>query len=82
MAPKIKKQIERGELTTAPVNAPTANSAVTPLLFDIRAAAQRLSMSVVSVRKLIRARRLSRLPNFRKILVSEAELQKFAATAE
>jgi hypothetical protein len=57
------------------------NVAATQLLFDIRAAARRLSMSVVSVRKLIRARRLSRLPNFRKILVSEAELQKFAATA-
>lgn len=58
------------------------NGAVTPLLYDIHATAERLSMSVVSIRKLIRARRLKRIPDFRKILISESELQRFAASAE
>jgi excisionase family DNA binding protein len=52
------------------------------LLFGVREAAARLSVSVVSIRKLLRQNRLHRVPNFRKILVSEAELQKFAATTE
>ena len=52
------------------------------LLFDVRESAARLSVSVVSIRKLLRQNRLHRVPNFRKILVSEAELQKFAATTE
>jgi excisionase family DNA binding protein len=51
------------------------------LLFDVNEAAQRLSISVVSVRKLIRARRIRRIPDFRKILISDAELRKFAASA-
>ena len=59
-----------------------SNGAVTPLLYDIHATAQRLCMSPVSVRKLIRQRRLKRLGDFRKILISENELQRFAATAE
>jgi hypothetical protein len=79
MAPKIKKQIERGVRTT-PVT-PAVNGA-TPLLFDIRAAARLLSMSAGSIRKLIRQQRLRRIVNFRKILISEAELQRFAASAE
>lgn len=53
-----------------------------PLLFDIHTTAQRLCMSPVSVRKLIRQRRLKRLGDFRKILISENELQRFASTAE
>jgi len=57
-------------------------AAVTPLLYDIRSCAARLSMSVVSVRKLIRQNRLKRLADFRKVLVSEAELQRFAGTTE
>jgi hypothetical protein len=63
-------------------NAEIAPASTGKLLFDVNAAAQRLSISVVSVRKLIRARRIRRVPNFRKILVSDAELQKFAASAE
>ena len=59
-----------------------SNGAVTPLLYDIHATAQRLCMSPVSVRNLIRQRRLKRLGDFRKILISENELQRFAATAE
>ena len=59
-----------------------SNGAVTPLLYDIHATAQRLCMSPVSVRKLIRQRRLKRLGDFRKILISENELQRFAASAE
>lgn len=48
------------------------------LLFDIRQSADRLSMSVVSVRKLVRQNRLKRVGDFRKVLISEAELQRFA----
>jgi len=59
-----------------------ANGAATPLLFDIRAAALALSMSVVSIRKLVRQRRLKRLENFRKILIPASELERFAASAE
>jgi hypothetical protein len=56
------------------------NGAVTPLLHDIRGASARLSMSPVSVRKLIRQNRLHRIENFRKILIPESELQKFAGS--
>jgi hypothetical protein len=63
-------------------NAEIAPASAGKLLFDVNEAAQRLSISVVSVRKLIRARRIRRVPNFRIILVSDAELQKFAASAE
>lgn len=60
----------------------TANGAPPqPLLLDIYAAAQRLSMSVVSCRKLIRQNRLRRVPDFRKILIPASELERFAATA-
>lgn len=51
------------------------------LLFDVRESAARLSVSVVSIRKLIRQQRLKRVADFRKILISESELQRFAATA-
>jgi hypothetical protein len=54
-------------------------ASVQPLLHDIYSAAARLSMSVVSVRKLIRQGRLRRIPDFRKILIAESELQRFAA---
>jgi hypothetical protein len=57
----------------------STNDTTLPLLYDIRAAAARLSMSVVSIRKLIRQRRLRRIPDFRKILISGAELRRFAA---
>lgn len=60
-------------------NAKNANGAATPLLHDIRAAAARLSMSPVSIRKLVRQKRLRRVPDFRKILIPETELQHFAA---
>jgi len=49
------------------------------LLFDVREAAARLSVSVVSIRKLIRQQRIKRVADFRKILISETELQRFAA---
>lgn len=60
-------------------NEKNGNGAVAPLLFDIHATAQRLCMAPVSVRKLIRQGRLKRLGDFRKILISEIELQRFAA---
>ncbi|HEY5504109.1 MAG TPA: hypothetical protein VIK28_03055 [Sedimentisphaerales bacterium] len=61
------------------INKTNSDGAVTPLLFDIHATAQRLCMAPVSVRKLIRQGRLKRLGDFRKILISENELQRFAA---
>jgi len=54
----------------------------TPLLWDIGQAAARLNISVPSCRKLIRQQRLRRIVNFRKILISESELQRFAATVQ
>lgn len=53
-----------------------------PLLLDIHAAAQRLSISPVTVRKLVRQRRLARVPGVRKLLIPEASCRQFAATAE
>jgi hypothetical protein len=63
-------------------NPKSATSGAAKLLYDIRAAAERLSMSVVSVRKLIRQGRLKRLEQFRKILIHASELERFASTAE
>ena len=59
-------------------NPKSATSGAPKLLFDVREAAARLSISVVSIRKLIRQNRLRRIPDFRKILISESELQRFA----
>lgn len=50
------------------------------LLCDIDQAADLLSVSPVSVRKLIRRNRLTRIPNFGKILISYDELRRFAAS--
>ena len=52
-----------------------------PLLHDINGAAARLSVSPISIRKLIRQRRLHRIENFGKILIPESELQRFANAA-
>jgi hypothetical protein len=62
----------------------TANGAQPPqpLLLDIYAAAQRLSVAPVTIRKFVRAQRLVRVPGVRKILIPETALQEFAATAE
>jgi excisionase family DNA binding protein len=60
---------------------PAANGAP-KLLFDVREAAARLSVSVVSIRKLIRQGRIRRVPDFRKILIPQPELEKFASVAE
>ena len=54
---------------------------VQPLLLDIRAAAHRLSVSTVTIRKLVRQQRLARVPNIRKLLIPEISLQQFAETA-
>jgi hypothetical protein len=51
------------------------------LLCDIGQAAEMLSVSPISIRRLIQRNRLSRIPSFRKILISYDELRKFAATA-
>jgi excisionase family DNA binding protein len=52
------------------------------LLFNIEEAAARLSMSVVSVRKLLRQERLKRVPDFRHVLISDSELHRFAASCQ
>lgn len=54
----------------------------TPLLLDVRGAAQRLSISPVTVRKLVRSQRLSRVPDIRKLLIPETSLRQFAASAQ
>jgi excisionase family DNA binding protein len=59
-------------------NAKPAASGTPKLLFDVNDAAARLSVSVVSIRKLIRQNRIHRVPDFRKILIPETELQRFA----
>jgi excisionase family DNA binding protein len=59
-------------------NSKPATNGAAKLLYNIKEAAARLSMSVVSIRKLIRQRRLKRVSGFRKILISETELQRFA----
>jgi hypothetical protein len=63
-------------------NPKSAASNAPKLLFDVRESAARLSVSVVSIRKLIRQQRIKRVSDFRKILISESELQRFASTAE
>ena len=47
------------------------------LLFDVRESAARLSVSVVSIRKLVRQNRLRRVADFRKILIPGSELERF-----
>jgi hypothetical protein len=64
---------------------PAANGASNDaprLLFNINESASRLSMSAVSVRKLIRQRRIQRLADFRKILIPASELERFANAAQ
>ncbi len=68
----------------AKIDAEPANNNEVPasgpkLLCDIHESASRLSMSVGSVRKLIRQRRIQRLTDFRKILISASELERFAS---
>jgi hypothetical protein len=53
-----------------------------PLVWDVRGAAARLSISPVTVRKLVRQRRLARLPGIRKLLIPECSLRQLAGTAE
>jgi len=48
-----------------------------PMLFDIEQCAEKLNISVMSVRRLVRQKRLRRVPNFGKILVSADELKRF-----
>jgi excisionase family DNA binding protein len=52
------------------------------LLFNVNESAARLNVSVVSIRKLLRQNRIHRIKDFRKILIPESELQRFAATTE
>jgi|GEM_PF-2151776 len=53
-----------------------------PLLWDIHAAAKRLSVSPPTIRKLVRQQRLARVPNIRKLLIPDCSLQRFASTAQ
>ena len=78
--PFMSTKIEEEAKSDAVAGNGTPAANVAPkLLFDVRESAARLSVSVVSIRKLIRQNRLKRVPDFRKILISEAELQRFAA---
>ncbi len=52
-----------------------------PLCWPISDTAARLNISVQTVRKLVRQRRLARVPGLRKILVTETSLVQFAGTA-
>jgi excisionase family DNA binding protein len=52
-----------------------------PLLWDINTAAQRLSVSEVTIRKLVRQGRLARVPGVRKLLIPDVSLQRFANSA-
>jgi hypothetical protein len=52
------------------------------LAYDVHESAARLSCSPGLVRKLIHQRRLSRIPGVRKILIPDASLREFAASAE
>jgi hypothetical protein len=61
-------------------NPKSATNGAPKLLFDVRSSAAQLSVSVVSIRKLIRQGRLRRVPDFRKILISDGELQRFATS--
>jgi hypothetical protein len=64
-----------------PETAPATNNHDGKLLYDIRTAANKISCSVPTVRKLIRQRRLQRVPNIHKVLIPITELQKFVNTA-
>ena len=52
-----------------------------PLLWDIYDAAKRLSVSPVTIRKLVRQQRLARVPNIRKVLIPDTSLLRFANSA-
>jgi len=53
-----------------------------PLLHDIHAAAQRLSVSEPTIRKLVRQQRLAKVPDIRKLLIPDVSLQQFANSAK
>jgi len=60
-------------------NQKPATNGAPKLLFGVNDSAARLSISVVSVRKLVRQNRLHRIANFRKILIPASELERFAS---
>ena len=76
------KTIENILEDTAGVKHPAIGIQPQPLVWDVHGAARRLSISPVTIRKLIRQRRLSRIPGVRKILIPDVSLREFAATAE
>ena len=63
------------------MNPETQTNQPPPLLWDIYAAAQLLSVSPVTIRKLVRQQRLARVPNIRKVLIPDSSLQRFANSA-
>jgi hypothetical protein len=64
------------------LNTETVTIEPPPLLWDIHAAAKRLSVSPQTVRKLLRQQRLEKVPNIRKILIPDLSLQRFANSAK
>jgi hypothetical protein len=60
----------------------TNGARLQPLVWDVRGAASRISVSPPTVRKLVRQQRLARVPGIRKLLIPESSLRKFSETAE
>jgi len=50
-----------------------------PLLSTVQQAAQRLNLAPITIRRLIQRKKLRRQPDVRKILISDAELVRFAS---
>jgi hypothetical protein len=73
----LTKNDERGETTALNTQPPAAR-----LVYGVHQSAERLSCSPGLIRKLIRQGRLTRIPGVRKILIPDASLQEFAASAE
>lgn len=68
--------------TGAEAKSPANGAAQEPLVWDGAGAARRLNVSIQLIRKLVRAKRLKRVPGVRKLLIPENSLREFAATAE
>lgn len=51
----------------------------TPLLYNVHQTTARLSMSKVSIRKLVKQERLHKIEHFSTIIIPEWSLQDFAA---
>ncbi len=62
-------------LSSAKPNTEVKN--LTRNFYDVNQASDELNVAKVTLRKWIRTNRISRMPNFRKILISKQEMEKF-----